>query len=42
MTPKNIEGNLDIFDFDLSSEDMAVLNKIQGSKTQDDPDSVDF
>ena len=42
VTPKNIEGNQDIFDFDLSEEDMAVLNKIQGSKTQDDPDSVDF
>ena len=35
---KNIEANLDIFDFDLSEEDMAVLDKIQGIKTQDDPE----
>jgi len=42
VTPKNIECNLDIFDFDLSEEDMAVLDKIQGIKTQDDPDTVNF
>ncbi len=42
LTPKNIEANLDIFDFDLSEEDMAVLDKIQGIKTQDDPDTVNF
>ena len=42
VTPKNIEANLDIFDFDLSEEDMAVLDKIQGIKTQDNPDSVNF
>ena len=42
VTAKNIEANLDIFDFDLSEEDMAVLDKIQGIKTQDDPDTVNF
>ena len=42
VTPKNIEANLDIFDFDLLEEDMAVLDKIQGIKTQDDPDTVNF
>ena len=42
MTPKNIEANLDIFDFNLSEEDMAVLDKIQGIKTQDNPDTVNF
>ncbi|MDU0881510.1 MAG: aldo/keto reductase [Streptococcus salivarius] len=42
VTPKNIEANLNIFDFDLSEEDMAVLDKIQGIKTQDDPDTVNF
>ena len=29
VTAKNIEANLDIFDFDLSEEDMAVLDKIK-------------
>lgn len=42
VTPKNIEANLDIFDFNLSEEDMAVLDKIQGIKTQVDPDTVNF
>ena len=42
VTPKNIKANLDIFGFDLSEEDMAVLDKIQGTKTQDDPDKVNF
>ncbi len=42
MTPKNIEANLDIFDFDLLEEDMAVLDKVQGIKTQNDPDTVNF
>ena len=32
MTAKNIEANLDIFDFDLSEEDMAVLDKIKALK----------
>ena len=33
VTPKKYKSNLDIFDFDLSEEDMAVLDKIQGTKT---------
>lgn len=42
VTPANIEANLDIFDFELSAEDMAKLDKLEGVKAQVDPDTVNF
>ncbi|MGT2636294.1 aldo/keto reductase [Streptococcus ratti] len=41
-TPKNIEANLHIFDFDLDEEDISKLDKIEGIKIQRDPDQVGF
>lgn len=42
VTPANIEANLDIFDFELSVEDMGKLDKLEGVKAQVDPDTVNF
>ena len=42
VTPKNIESNLDIFDFELSAEDVAKLDTIEGVKAQTDPDTTNF
>lgn len=41
-TPKNIEANLDIFDFELSEQDMAKLDQIEGVKMQMNPDQTNF
>ena len=42
MTPNNIEANLQIFDFELSEEDVDKLDKLDGVKSQKNPDEVDF
>ncbi len=42
VTPKNILSNLAIFDFDLTDEDMARLDRITGGKVQSNPDERDF
>lgn len=42
VTPKNIEANLDIFDFELSEEDVRILDQLDGVKNQKNPDEVDF
>ncbi|MDQ8766743.1 MULTISPECIES: aldo/keto reductase [Streptococcus] len=42
VTPKNIEANLQIFDFELTVEDIAELDKVEGVSQQKDPDQVGF
>lgn len=42
VTPKNIEDNLQIFDFELSAEDVARLDKVEGVSQQKNPDQVSF
>lgn len=42
VTPKNIEANLQIFDFELSAEDVARLDKVEGVSQQKNPDQVGF
>lgn len=42
VTPANIEANLDIFGIELSEEDVALLDKVEGVATQSNPDEVNF
>lgn len=42
VTPKNIEDNLQIFDFELLAEDVACLDKVEGVSQQKNPDQVGF
>lgn len=42
VTPNNIEANLQIFDFELSAEDVARLDKVEGVNQQKNPDQVGF
>lgn len=42
VTPNNIEANLQIFDFELSAEDIARLDKVEGVSQQKNPDQVGF
>jgi diketogulonate reductase-like aldo/keto reductase len=42
VTPKNIEANLEIFDFELSEEDVAKLDEVKGISQQKDPDQTNF
>ena len=42
VTPQNIEANLQIFDFELSEDDLEILDKLDGVKSQKNPDEVDF
>ena len=41
-TLKNIASNLDVFDFELSEEDIETLNTLEGISEYVDPDSRDF
>ncbi|MET3558998.1 diketogulonate reductase-like aldo/keto reductase [Streptococcus rupicaprae] len=42
VTPANIESNLDVFGFNLSYEDIAQLDKVEGVSKQTDPDQTNF
>ena len=42
VTPANILANLDIFDFELSAEDIAILDKVEGVSQQPNPDTRPF
>ena len=42
VTPNNIEANLQIFDFELSADDVDKLDKLEGIKSQKNPDEVDY
>lgn len=41
-TPANIAANLDCFGLTLSPEDVAILDKLDGVKSQSNPDEVNF
>ena len=42
VTPKNIEANLAIFDLELTAEDVAKLDVVEGVSQQKDPDQANF
>ncbi|WP_124058128.1 aldo/keto reductase [Vaginisenegalia massiliensis] len=42
LNPVNIAANLDVFDFELSADDMIDLDQIEASAYQSNPDERDF
>ncbi len=42
VTPKNIEANLEVFDFTLSDEDVKKLDTVEAATVQSNPDAVNF
>lgn len=42
VTPANITSNLEIFDFDLSDEDVETLNHLEAVIEMTDPDAAGF
>lgn len=42
VTPDRISGNIDVYDFELSADDMAAIDGIAPHDLRHDPDKIDF